>query len=143
LADRIAEFLTQQARAASVELGERRAAVGARGEAALTAIRDQGSVRPLEILPADLRRRFPVALEIAPEFHVRMRAAFQTHVDAAVSKTVNLAPEAPVTAVRDVYRLARQLHLKGITVYRYGSRARQTLSLVDEQARHDCRECAV
>jgi ribonucleoside-diphosphate reductase alpha chain len=215
LAGRIAEFLTQQARAASVELGARRgafpafhesiwprhglttlrnatltcvaptgtisllagasggiepffalaiarrvlngrrlvevnpmlraalAALGAGGEAAVTAIRAQGSVRHLELLPIALRRRFPVALEIAPEVHVRMQAAFQAHVDAAVSKTVNLAPQAPVTAVRDVYRLARQLRLKGVTVYRYGSRPGQTLSLVDEQARHDCRECAV
>jgi ribonucleoside-diphosphate reductase alpha chain len=112
------------------------AALGADGEAALAATRKQGSVRHLEMLPAELRRRFPVALEIAPEVHVRMQAAFQAHVDAAVSKTVNLAPEAPPTA-------ARQLHLKGVTVYRYGSRPGQTLSLVDERARHDCRECAV
>ena len=212
LAGRIAEFLTQQARAASAELGEWRgafpafresiwprhglttlrnatvtcvaptgtisllagasggiepffalaiarrvldgrrlievnpmllAALGAGDKAVLTAIRERGSVRHLEMLPAALRRRFAVALEIAPEFHVRMQAAFQAHVDAAVSKTVNLAPEAPVTAVRDVCRLARQLHLKGATVYRYGSRPGQTLSLVDERARHDCRECAV
>ena len=72
-----------------------------------------------------------------------MQAAFQAHVDAAVSKTVNLPREAPVSAVRDVYLLARRLGLKGITVYRYGSRPGQTLSLVHEDARHDCRECAV
>ena len=52
-----------------------------------------------------------------------MQAAFQEHVDAAVSKTVNLPHDAPVSAVREVFTLARELHLKGITVYRYGSRA--------------------
>lgn len=119
------------------------APLGAVGDAALDTIRARGSMRQLDIVPEDLRRRFPVALEIAPEFHVRMQGVFQAHVDAAVSKTVNLAPDAPATAVHDVYRLARQLRLKGITVYRYGSRPGQTLSLVDEQARHDCRECAV
>jgi ribonucleoside-diphosphate reductase alpha chain len=82
-------------------------------------------------------------LEIAPEWHVRMQAAFQAHVDAAVSKTVNLPPDAPVTAVREVFTLARRLRLKGITVYRYGSRTEQTLSLIEEGGRPDCRECAV
>jgi ribonucleotide reductase alpha subunit len=58
-------------------------------------------------------------------------------------KNVNLPPEAPVGTVRQVFALARKLHLKGITVYRYGSRLEQTLSLIDEAARPDCRECAV
>jgi ribonucleoside-diphosphate reductase alpha chain len=113
------------------------------GKHALEAIRETGSLRHIKDLPETLRRRFPIALEIAPEWHVRMQAAFQAHVDAAVSKTVNLPPDAPVNAVRDVFTLARKLRLKGITVYRYGSRTDQTLSLIDEEgARPDCRECA-
>ena len=119
------------------------APLGQAAETALAAIREHGSISRLEELPAELRRRFPIALEIAPAMHVRMQAAFQAHVDAAVSKTVNLPREATVSAVRDVYRLARQLRLKGITVYRYGSRPGQALSLVHEDVVHDCRECAV
>jgi ribonucleoside-diphosphate reductase alpha chain len=113
------------------------------GKDVLEAIRENGSLRHIEGLPESLRRRFPIALEIAPEWHVRMQAAFQAHVDAAVSKTVNLPPDASVSSVREVFTLARKLHLKGITVYRYGSRADQTLSLIEEGARPDCRECAV
>jgi ribonucleoside-diphosphate reductase alpha chain len=56
---------------------------------------------------------------------------------------VNLPPEASQAMVKDIFSLARELRLKGITVYRYGSRAGQTLSLVDENTRPDCRECAV
>jgi ribonucleoside-diphosphate reductase alpha chain len=119
------------------------APLGDAGAAALAAIRADGSIRRLTMLPAELRRRFPIALEIAPSVHVRMQAAFQAHVDAAVSKTVNLPVDAAPAAVRDVYVLARSLGLKGITVYRYGSRPGQILSLVHEDARHDCRECAV
>ena len=119
------------------------ASLGAAGEAALVAIRGHGSIRRITDLPAELRRRFPIALEIAPEWHVRMQGAFQAHVDAAVSKTVNLPQSALLTAVRDVFALARRLRLKGITVYRYGSRPGQTLSLIEEGARPDCRECAV
>ena len=113
------------------------------GDTALAALREQGSIRRNRELPEALRRRFPTALEIAPEWHVRMQAAFQAHVDAAVSKTVNLPHNAPVSTVRDVFTLARRLRLKGVTVYRYGSRAGQTLALIDEGTRPDCRECAV
>ena len=113
------------------------------GQSALAAIRQSGSLRSQTDLPAELRRRFPIALEIAPSHHVAMQAAFQNHVDAAVSKTVNLPPDAPLSAVREIFLRAHELRLKGITVYRYGSRSRQTLSLLDDAARPDCRECAV
>ena len=119
------------------------ARLGAEGEAAMSEIREHGSIRRIKEIPEEIRQRFPIALEIAPELHLRMQAAFQANVDAAVSKTVNFPLDAPVEAVREVFLLARKLHVKGITVYRYGSRPGQTLSLVDETSRYDCRECAV
>jgi ribonucleoside-diphosphate reductase alpha chain len=115
--------------------------LGACGESALRSVKVHGSLRDMPELPEEFRRRFPIALEIAPQWHVRMQAAFQAHIDAAVSKTVNLSENAKTEAVSAVFQLARQLHLKGITVYRYGCRAGQTLSLPD--ADPDCRECAV
>jgi len=117
--------------------------LGAAGLSAREFIEKHGSLRSLTELPAELRRRFPSALEIAPEYHVGMQAAFQKHVDAAVSKTVNLPPGAPPSTVKEIFILAHDLHLKGITVYRYGCRPGQTLSLIDEDARPDCRDCAV
>jgi len=119
------------------------AQLGAAGQSAGAAIRQSGSLRSQTDLPQDLRRRFPIALEIAPVHHVSMQAAFQKHIDAAVSKTVNLPPDAPPSAVSEIFMLAHDLRLKGITVYRYGSRSGQTLSLIDEAARPDCRECGV
>jgi ribonucleoside-diphosphate reductase alpha chain len=115
---------------------------GPAGIDALKTIRKHGSLRRTD-LPEEIKSRYPIALEIKPEWHVRMQAAFQAHIDAAVSKTVNLPPDAPASAVRDVFVLARSLHLKGVTIYRYGSRAKQTLSLIAEDTRPDCRECAV
>jgi ribonucleoside-diphosphate reductase alpha chain len=119
------------------------ASLGARGERALAEVREHGSVRRIPDLPESIRRRFPIALEIEPRFHLRMQAVFQAHVDAAVSKTVNLPTDASVATVREIYQMARTLHLKGVTIYRYGSHAGQTLSLLHEHARPDCRECAV
>jgi ribonucleoside-diphosphate reductase alpha chain len=117
--------------------------LGTTGVAALQALTEHGSVRQSAVLPVDLRRRFPIALEIAPEWHLRMQAAFQAHVDAGVSKTVNLPHDATPGAVHGVFTLAHHLKLKGVTVYRYGSRERQALSLISDSVQSDCRECAV
>jgi ribonucleoside-diphosphate reductase alpha chain len=59
---------------------------------------------------------------------VRVQAAFQEHVDSAVSKTVNLPASASVGDVDRILRMAFRLGCKGITVYRDGSRPGQALS---------------
>ncbi len=117
--------------------------LGKSGIDALEAIRKHGSLRRIENMPKRLKRCFPIALEIQPQWHVRLQAAFQAHVDAGVSKTINLPQDATPSAVSDVFALARLLHLKGVTIYRYGSRPGQALSLVADESRPDCRECAV
>jgi len=117
--------------------------LGKAGEAALALVRERGSLRGAAGIPPETARRFPIALEIPPEHHLKMQSAFQANVDAAVSKTVNLPADAPVEAVRKIYLSARRLGLKGVTVYRYGSRRGQVLSLVEDERIPDCRECAV
>jgi ribonucleoside-diphosphate reductase alpha chain len=90
-------------------------------------IAKKGSIQSIEGVPEDVRRIFVTSLDIDPEWHVRMQAAFQKYVDNAVSKTVNLPPDATVEDVRRVYMLAYKLKCKGITVYRYGSKKEQVL----------------
>jgi len=77
---------------------------------------------------------FGTALEIKPAWHLRMQAAMQRHVDASVSKTVNLPADATVDAVRALFFDAWRLGTKGLTVYRYGSRADQVLSYPDRDS---------
>jgi len=99
-------------------------------DALLAEVGRSGSVRGLSGVPEDVQRLFGTALDIAPEWHVRMQAAFQKYTQNAVSKTINLPESASVSDVDHAYRLAHQLKCKGITVYRYGSRREQVLTLV-------------
>ena len=88
-----------------------------------------GSVQGIKGVPEDVKRVFVTALDISPEWHVRMQAAFQKYTDNAVSKTVNLPKEATIEDVKRVFRLAYGLTCKGITVYRYGSKPEQVLNI--------------
>ena len=93
----------------------------------LEEIAKTGSVQKIKEVPDDVKKIFVTALDISPEWHVKMQAAFQKYTDNAVSKTVNLPFEASVEDVRKIFELAWKLKCKGVTVFRYGSKPEQVL----------------
>lgn len=91
----------------------------------------KGTVQGAPEVPGDVARFLVTDWDIDPEWHVRMQAVFQKYSDNSVSKTVNLPAESSPEDIRRIYTMAYDLKCKGITVYRYGSKKDQVLSLPD------------
>jgi ribonucleoside-diphosphate reductase alpha chain len=86
-----------------------------------------GNVTNLALIPDDLKRVYVTAPEIKPESHLNIQAAFQQHCDNAVSKTINLPKDATIEDIAKIFCKAYMLNLKGVTVYRIGSRKEEAL----------------
>jgi ribonucleoside-diphosphate reductase alpha chain len=97
-------------------------------ESLMERLSESGSLHDIPEAPLQAKRLFVTTHDIAPAWHVRMQAAFQKHIDAAVSKTINFPNSATVDDVAESYEMAYTLGCKGITIYRDGSRDRQVLS---------------
>jgi len=62
------------------------------------------------------------AHDIDPYFRVKLQGVIQKYIDSSISSTVNLKQEITKETVADIYLTAYKANLKGITVYREGSR---------------------
>jgi len=86
-----------------------------------------GSIQHIEGIPPAIKELFRTSLEIPWEYHLKHQQAFQRHTDNAVSKTVNLPKETSLETVAAIYHNAWEMGLKGITIYREGSKEEQVL----------------
>ncbi|MET7028278.1 adenosylcobalamin-dependent ribonucleoside-diphosphate reductase [Sediminicola luteus] len=95
------------------------------------AIQDQiletGSIREVESIPDHIKKLFETSLEIPWKYHLEHQRAFQKYTDNAVSKTINLPSSTSASDISEIYRTAWEFGLKGITIYRDGSKANQVL----------------
>jgi len=82
-------------------------------------IQETGSGR---CLPTIIRDIYKTCLEIAPEAHIEIVAQFQRFTDESIAKTVNLKNNTTPEEVKKLFMMAYDKGLKGITVYRDGSK---------------------
>jgi len=92
-------------------------------------VHETGTVQDLHWLPMEFRSLFKTALDISWRDHILMQAAFQKHVHASISKTINMPASATREDCAEALLMAWSLKLKGITIYRTGSREDVVLSL--------------
>jgi ribonucleoside-diphosphate reductase alpha chain len=70
----------------------------------------------------DLPAHVVTSHDIDPYFRVKMQGVIQRYTDSSISSTINLDEETSVETVADIYITAYKEGLKGVTVYREGSR---------------------
>lgn len=99
-----------------------------------TVMENHGSIAGLnEIFTYEEQHLFQTAHDVLPESHVEVQAYWQKYLDspempmASISKTVNMAESCTVEEVKRTYQLGFDMGLKGITIYRDGSRLDQVL----------------
>jgi ribonucleoside-diphosphate reductase alpha chain len=98
-------------------------------EEVMRQVAQEGSIQDIAAVPSQVKQLFRTAHDIAPQWHVNIQAAFQKHTDNAVSKTVNFPADATAEDVAQVFLSAARMGCKGVTIYRYGSRHHQVLSV--------------
>jgi ribonucleoside-diphosphate reductase alpha chain len=104
---------------------------GIYSDALIRKVAGRESIQDITEIPEDIRRVFVSAHDISPEWHLRIQAAVQRHIDSAVSKTINLPNSATIQEIEDIYMKAWKMGCKGITVYRNNSRSEQVLNFYD------------
>ncbi|MDD2470448.1 MAG: adenosylcobalamin-dependent ribonucleoside-diphosphate reductase [Methanocorpusculum sp.] len=96
-------------------------------------VHEKGTIQDLDWLPDSFRAVFKTALDIGWKDHVLMQAAFQQHVHASISKTINMPAYAAKEDVAQAVILAWQEGIKGMTLYRTGSREDVVLALEKQE----------
>jgi ribonucleoside-diphosphate reductase alpha chain len=93
-----------------------------------------GSLKGIPGIPQWMQDTFVTAMDIHWADHLMAQGVWQEWIGNAISKTINMPYDVTAEDVKSAYLLAHELGLKGITVYRDGSRHKQVLHMTSENA---------
>ena len=93
-----------------------------------------GSVKGINEIPQWIQDVFVTAMDIHWTDHLMAQSVWQDWIGNAIAKTINMPYDVTVDDVKSSYLLAHELGLKGMTVYRDGSRHKQVLHMTSENA---------
>jgi len=91
-------------------------------------ILEHKSVQGCNLIPMDLQAVFKTAHDLAPEDHINIQAAWQTHTSNAISKTINIPNEFEKEDIPELLVKMWKKDIKSSTIYRDGSRFFQILN---------------
>ena len=95
-------------------------------------INNYGSMRGISEIPKHIQDIFVTAMDIHWADHLMAQSVWQMWIGNAIAKTINMPYDVTTEDVKSAYLLAHELGLKGITVYRDGSRETQVLNMTSE-----------
>jgi len=93
-----------------------------------------GSLKGIPEIPEWMQNVFVTAMDIHWADHLMAQGVWQSWIGNAIAKTINMPYDVTAEDVKSAYLLAHELGLKGITVYRDGSRHKQVLHMTSENA---------
>jgi ribonucleoside-diphosphate reductase alpha chain len=88
-----------------------------------------GSVKGLSEIPEKIQRIFVTAIDVHWTDHLMAQAVWQKWISNAIAKTINMPSDVTVEDIKAAYLLSHEMGLKGVTVYRDGSRHEQVLHI--------------
>ncbi|MEM1535560.1 MAG: adenosylcobalamin-dependent ribonucleoside-diphosphate reductase, partial [Candidatus Pacearchaeota archaeon] len=102
--------------------------------------KNYGCLLGLSEFDEEMQKVFVTALSIHWLDHIVAQAIWQKWIAASISKTINMLNEVSVEDVKLAYLIARELGLKGLTVYRDGSRGEQVFYVGSKSSAGDERQ---
>ncbi len=94
--------------------------------------KNEGSLKGIHGIPQNVRETFIVAHDIKYTDRIDMQAAIQKYCSTAISSTVNLSKDTTKEEISEIYKYAYEKKLKGITIYRDGSKKNQPITFTKE-----------
>ena len=94
-----------------------------------------GSLSGIDEIPKWMQEVFVTAMDIHWADHLMAQSVWQDWIGNAIAKTINMPYDVTAEDVKSSYLLAHELGLKGMTVYRDGSRHKQVLHMTSDNAK--------
>ncbi len=92
-----------------------------------------GSLKGLRGIPKEVREVFVVAHDINYKDRIDMQAEIQKFTSNGISSTINLPVDATVDDISYIYKYSYEKGLKGVTIYRDGSKKNQPVTFTEDK----------
>ncbi len=93
-------------------------------------VENGGSCQSVDELPEKVKKVFVVAHDISFDDRIKMQSALQKYISNSISSTINLPNNITAEEIENIYMKAWESKLKGITIYRDGTKQFQPMTFI-------------